>query len=73
MSHLSQTILLGPPGRTQAFPNLRLGLLNCWRGTERVKITRESNSSQDQPSVPHSKSSLYIYLTTKCIQHWGPL
>jgi hypothetical protein len=48
-----QYILLGPPGRTQAFPNLRPGLLNCWRGTERVKITRESNSSQDQPSVPH--------------------
>jgi hypothetical protein len=25
-----------------------------WRGTERVKITRESNLSQDQLSVPHS-------------------
>jgi hypothetical protein len=50
----TESILLGPPGRAQAFPNLRPGLLNCWRGTERVKITRESNLSQDQPSVPHS-------------------
>ena len=25
-----------------------------WRGTERVKITRESNLTQDQLSVPHS-------------------
>jgi hypothetical protein len=24
-----------------------------WRGTERVKITRESNLPQDQLSVPH--------------------
>ena len=47
-------ILLGPPGRAQAFPNLRPGLLNCWHGTERVKITRESNLSQDQQSVPHN-------------------
>ncbi len=27
---LSISILLGPPGRTQAFPNLRPGLLNCF-------------------------------------------
>ncbi len=47
-------ILLGPPGRAQAFPNLRPGLLNCWRGTGRVKITRELNLSQDQQSVPHN-------------------
>ncbi len=48
------SILLGPPSCAQAFPNLRPGLLNCRRGTGRVKITRESNLSQDQPSVPHS-------------------
>ena len=52
--HAPFLALLGPPGCTQAFPNLRPGLLNCRRGTGRVKITRESNLSQDQPSVPHS-------------------